>query len=394
MKRIAFTYLATLLLLAGCGDDTSNPVVIQSPDDDPGSGNNPPTESGFRLLDVFPNLSFSQPLDLQASDDGSGRIFVVEKGGSIQVFENDPQVAEASGFLNLPGIATGSELGLLGLALHPNFSVNRYFFVYYSPTETSSRISRFEADPNGNLTNNATELVLLEFEQPFTNHNGGQLAFGPDGYLYISSGDGGSGGDPQNNAQNNGNLLGTILRIDVDNTQGNLNYAIPSDNPFAGNTSAREEIFAYGLRNPWRMSFDTETGALWTGDVGQNRVEEIDVIVNGGNYGWRLFEGTSCFSGNCDASGLVAPTFEYTQENGDRSITGGYVYRGTMNPALSGAYVYGDFVSGRIWALDEDGNNELLLESGLQISSFGTDVNNELYVCAFNGKIYRLEETQ
>lgn len=393
MKRNAVCFLILCLVLVGCGGDGSNGVDIPATDDD--AGNNPPSnEVGLELVDAFPNQSFSEPVDFQALDDGSNRIFVVEKGGSIQVFENTPQIQQASEFLNLPGISTGSELGLLGLAFHPDFSNNRFFFVYYTPTSSSSRISRFTAGQNGGLTNNATEVVLLEFPQPFTNHNGGQLAFGSEGYLYISSGDGGSGGDPDNNAQTNSNLLGTILRIDVDNTQGNLNYSIPSDNPFVGNPNARGEIFAYGLRNPWRMSFDTETGMLWTGDVGQNRVEEVDVIVNGGNYGWRLFEGSSCFSGECNTTGLVAPFFEYTQENGDRSITGGYVYRGAENTSLLGKYIYGDFVSGRIWALDADGNNEFLLDSSLQITCFGTDANEELYVCDFGGRVYRLVETE
>jgi glucose/arabinose dehydrogenase len=203
-------------------------------------------------------------------------------------------------------------------------------------------------------------------------------------------GDGGGSGDPDNNAQNKTNLLGNILRIDVDNTQNGLNYAIPADNPFINDIDSRDEIFAYGFRNPWRMSFDTGTGRLWTGDVGQNQIEEIDVVELGGNYGWKLFEGTSCFSGDCNDAGLIPPIFEYNQDNGDRSITGGYVYRGEELTALQGKYVYGDFVSGRIWTLTEDGStNELLLESGFNIASFGTDANQELYLCAFNGTIYR-----
>jgi len=394
MKGFPYTSIIIAFLLFSCGNDTFNSTVIEGSDAPPTDGNNPPTEEiTLTLFNVFPNLSFLQPLDMQSARDGSNRIYIVQKDGNIRVFENDSETEETSVFLNLPRISTVSEQGLLGLAFHPNFRDNGYFYVHYNPTPTISRISRFTASPNGGLTNNATELIVLEFTQPFTNHNGGQLAFGPDGFLYISSGDGGSGGDPQNNAQNKSNLLGTILRIDVDNRQGNLNYAIPGDNPFVNEPEAREEIFAYGLRNPWRMSFDTVTGMLWTGDVGQNEVEEIDIITNGGNYGWKLFEGTSCFSGSCSALDLIAPTFEYTQENGDRSITGGYVYRGLENPSLVGKYIYGDYVSGRIWALDSDGNNELLLESGFRIASFGTDAANELYICAFNGVVYKLLET-
>jgi glucose/arabinose dehydrogenase len=238
-----------------------------------------------------------------------------------------------------------------------------------------------------------SESVVLEIPQPRTNHNGGQLAFGPDGHLYISVGDGGGAGDTNGNAQNRANLLGNILRIDVDNTLGSLNYSIPPDNPFVDEPDFRSEIYAYGFRNPWRMSFDTQTDKLWAGDVGQNTIEEIDIIELGGNYGWNLYEGTDCFSGDCNDSGLMNPIFEYSQRSGDRSITGGYVYRGTENPSIIGKYIFGDFVSGRIWAFDEDGgSNRILAETGLGITSFGTDADQELYVCAFDGNIYKFEE--
>ena len=279
---------------------------------------------------------------------------------------------------------------------HPNFENNGYVYLCYTPSERLSVISRFTvSNANPNNLDLASELELIEIPQPAVNHNGGQIAFGPDGYLYIAMGDGGGSGDPDGNAQNRTNLLGNILRIDVDNTENEFNYAIPADNPFANDVDARNEIFAYGFRNPWRMSFDTVTGKLWTGDVGQNQIEEIDVVELGGNYGWKLFEGTSCFSGDCNDSGLIPPIFEYNQDNGDRSITGGYVYRGDELTTLQGKYVYGDFVSGRIWTLTEDGStNELLIESGFNIASFGTDANQELYLCAFNGNIYKfsLEE--
>lgn len=397
MKRINLWVLATFLVCISCnsdentaGDGTDD--QSQSDDDNPDNGDGVPT---LELVNAFPSLPFNQPLDLQSPNDGSNRIFVVEKGGLIKVFSNDSTVDEVDIFLDLSSdLSTESEMGLLGLAFHPNFSSNGYFYVHYNPNTTVSYISRFTAASGSNSSNANSELVVMEIPQPFTNHNGGQLAFGPDGYLYLAIGDGGSGGDPQNNAQTRSNLLGNILRIDVDNPTNGLNYGIPNSNPFLGQANVREEIFAYGLRNPWRMSFDTATGDLWTGDVGQNEREEVNVIIEGGNYGWKLFEGTSCFSGDCDDTGLVPPLFEYNQSNADRSITGGYVYRGNSVTTLLGRYVYGDFVSGRIWALELDGSsNELLFSSGLNIASFGTDEAQELYVCAFDGSIYKFVET-
>jgi len=241
-----------------------------------------------------------------------------------------------------------------------------------------------------------TQMVLLEFGQPYSNHNGGQLAFGPDGYLYIAVGDGGSGGDPQGNGQNPKTLLGTILRIDVDNSNGEFNYAIPPDNPFANNTEGfREEIYAYGLRNPWRFSFDAENGQLWTGDVGQNAYEEINIIEKGANYGWNMMEGFHCYkpAENCDKEGLELPVWEYDRSGGDISVTGGFVYRGPSHSELEGLYVYADYVSGRIWTLDNSDptnpeNNELLRAS-FSISSFGVDEDNEIYICGFDGKIHK-----
>jgi glucose/arabinose dehydrogenase len=328
------------------------------------------------------------------ANDDSNRIFVVEKLGLIKAFENDEASDTYDIFLDLSGdISTVSEQGLLGLAFHPDFSINGFYYVHYNPDRSTSRISRFTA--NGNTTISGSELILMDIPQPLTNHNGGQVIFGPDGFLYLSIGDGGGAGDPGNNAQNLSNLLGTILRIDVDNPEGGLNYGIPASNPFAGQAGARPEIFAYGLRNPWRMSFDAVTGVLWTGDVGQNEREEIDIISSGGNYGWRLFEASECFSGNCDNSGLEPPVFEYDHSNNDRSITGGFVYRGNQLTTISGKYIYGDFVSGRIWGLETDGSaNELLLSTGRSISAFGIDAENELYVCDFDGGIYKFVETE
>jgi len=398
-SRTLFCLLLSFFIFSCNNDNAVNSDVdmeMQEPEDEnPNDDNDDDTEITISVVDAFPNLSFSQPLDFQTPTGTSNRIYVAEKGGDIKVFDNDASVNEASTFLDLGNIATSSEQGLLGFVFHPKFETNGFFYVHYTPNSGVAFVSRFSVSQNdSNVAEANSELVILEIPQPQANHNGGQIAFGPDGFLYIAVGDGGGGGDPDGNSQNRTNLLGNILRIDVDNVETGLNYAIPSDNPFIGESNVRGEIFAYGLRNPWRMSFDTQTGKLWTGDVGQNQTEEIDVVESGGNYGWNLFEGSDCFSGDCNKTGLIEPIFEYAQDNGDRSITGGYVYRGNENASLQGKYIYGDFVSGRIWALNEDGNgNELILESGLSIASFGTDVNQELYICAFDGSIYKLQVT-
>lgn len=406
MKLFRIISLALLILFFACDSDTVEPIgdgQQELPEDDNDLNDDNDDEVGVlnetvtvSVVNAFENLSFNQPLDLQSSNDDTNRIFVAEKTGRILVFKNEPSVSSTDTFLDLSAnLSTTSEQGLLGFAFHPNYISNGHVYVCYNPNAGVSFISRFTVSQgNPNAVDMNSELVLLQIPQPQTNHNGGQLAFGPDGYLYISSGDGGGGGDPDNNAQTRSNLLGNILRIDVDNTSGALNYGIPRDNPFVGENNIREEIFAYGLRNPWRISFDSETGALWAGDVGQGALEEIDIIVSGGNYGWKLFEGTSCFSGNCDVNGLIAPIYEYARDNpDDRSVTGGYVYRGDTVTALAGKYIYGDFVSGRIWALETDGSvNQLVTASGLSISSFGVDDNQELYVINFSGEIYKFEE--
>jgi glucose/arabinose dehydrogenase len=383
-----FTFLMVLLVNFSCLQDGEND------DQDP-------IEKGPIIAQVaFPNLSFDRPVDFQHAGDNSDRIFVVEQRGVIAVFQNDSEVEEKLIFLNIESKVNdqGNEEGLLGLAFHPDYENNGYLFVNYtaaSPRRTV--ISRFQVSNNDpNRADESSELVILEFNQPFSNHNGGQLSFGPDGYLYIASGDGGSGGDPQNHGQRPETLLGAILRIDVNKQEGGRNYGMPEDNPFVNNTEGfREEIYAYGLRNPWRFSFDPPTNTLWTADVGQNRAEEIDIISKGGNYGWRTMEGFSCFnpSSGCNQQGLELPVWEYTHANGDRSITGGFVYRGTEISELAGLYVYGDFVSGRIWTLDfsdlSNPINKELIKVDFSISSFGTDQHNELYLCGFDGKIYK-----
>nr|WP_246440697.1 PQQ-dependent sugar dehydrogenase [Rhabdobacter roseus] len=364
----------------------------------------PDEEVAYQTEEAFPGLSFSAPVDLTTAGDGSPRLFVVEQAGTIKVFDPMAGTPSASTFLDIRSKVTdGGERGLLGLAFHPNFSSNGYFYVNYTGrSPLVSIIARYTANlATPNQADPASELVLLTFSQPYSNHNGGGMKFGKDGYLYISTGDGGSGGDPQNNAQNRANLLGKILRLDVNGTDKG-NYGIPTDNPFRGNQDGhREEIYAYGLRNPWRISFDPETDQLWTGDVGQNSREEIDIITKGGNYGWRLKEGKDCYNpaSNCDQNGLVGPVYDYSQADGDKSITGGFVYRGTALPALVGKYIYGDYVSGRVWALEvnngQAGTNRLLVSNAGRISAFGVDAQQELYFCEYGGgKIMRLKTQQ
>lgn len=354
----------------------------------------PPVEtetSAVKLENAFPNLTFKQPVELTHAGDGTNRLFLIEQEGKIRVFENNAATKAADTYLDIVNkVASGGEMGLLGLAFHPNFKQNGYFYVNYTknnPRETV--ISRFKADPTANRVDPATETILFKFAQPYSNHNGGKVAFGPDGFLYIAAGDGGSGGDPQNNGQNLKTHLGKILRVDVNKTDKGT-YGIPADNPFVGNANALPEIYAYGLRNPWRFSFDQETGQLWTGDVGQNRLEEIDIIKKGGNYGWRLKEAQDCFNpkNDCNQGQLIDPIHQYPREDGI-SVTGGVVYRGSSTPDLKGKYIYADFGSGKVWALSFAGEkktgNQLLSSSAGSVSAFGEDAKREIYLLDYSG---------
>ena len=351
------------------------------------------------LEPAFPGIELDRMVLLTYADDESGRLFVVLQPGRIVVFENDPGVESAQTFLDIRERVNdaGNEEGLLGLAFDPAFAENGHFYVYYTASRPRrSVVSRFSLSAgDANRADPDSELVFLEVEQPYRNHNGGHLAFGPDGMLYVGLGDGGSSGDPRGNGQDTSTLLGSILRIDVSALDELGSYAAPPDNPFAGGEeAARGEIWAYGLRNPWRFSFDRVTGDLWAADVGQNLYEEVNVVRPGLNYGWNVMEGSHCYRREgCDTRGLELPVVEYGRDGGC-SVTGGYVYRGRRLPSLYGAYLYGDFCSGKIWALRHDGaavtEQMLIADTGLSISSFGEDASGEVYVLTFEGAVYRL----
>lgn len=355
----------------------------------------------MRLERVFGGLAFPELLHLTYADDGTRRLFAVTKPG--QVFAFEPGDATAAVFLDIRDRVNdaGSEEGLLGLAFDPDYTKNGYFYVYYSSAEPRrSVISRFEAGASQDAADPASERILLEVAQPFANHNGGHLVFGPDGYLYVGLGDGGSGGDPFGNGQNRGTLLGKILRIDVRRVDEVGSYVVPADNPFVGRSGARPEVWAYGLRNPWRFNFDRLTVELWAADVGQNALEEVDIVRKGGNYGWNIMEGSQCFrdpENECNQAGLEPPVAEYGHGDGC-SVTGGYVYRGRRLPSLYGAYVYGDYCSGKIWALRYDNGRvterlAIVPDGGVAISGFAEDQDGEVYVMDFGGGgIYRFVE--
>ena len=328
----------------------------------------------------------SNPVFVTHAGDGSGRLFVVEQPGRIRVVAGGA-LAPAP-FLDIAArVVSGGERGLLGLAFHPDYPRTRRYFVNYTRRpDGATVIAEYQVSAADSNVSARTERVLLVIEQPYPNHNGGMIAFGADGFLYIGMGDGGAGGDPQNRAQNRQDLLGKMLRIDVNGAQP---YAIPPDNPFVGG-GARPEIWALGLRNPWRFSFDRQTHELWAGDVGQGSWEEIDIVRRGGNYGWRLMEGAHCYNpARCDRQGLELPIAEYANSGNRCSITGGYVYRGTAIPRLAGMYVYGDYCSGEIFGL-RAGTRRVLLDTRLSISSFGEDEAGEMYVVDLRGGVYRL----
>ena len=349
----------------------------------------------IRIAQIAGNLD--RPVDISSPDDGSGRLFFVLQGGKI-VIHNGTRVI-ATPFLNISGAVTCcGEEGLLSLAFHPNYRTNGFFYIYYVNNNGDLVLARYKVSSNPNVANSVSRRILLTIPHPqFSNHNGGEIQFGKDGYLYLSVGDGGGGGDPFNNSQNLGSLLGKILRINVN--RGNP-YSIPEDNPFINRAGARKEIWAYGLRNPWRISFDRLRGALYIGDVGQGNWEEINFqkrrSPGGVNYGWNRMEGRQCFNppSNCNDGTLKLPVLTYNHSQGC-SVTGGFVYRGTAIPSLVGTYLYSDYCSGIIWGAKRVSGRwttRQLLLSGINITSFGEDQNGELYVThhSTSGGIYRI----
>lgn len=394
MMRSKITLIVSAALIVGCGGGGGESTVVAPP----------PTATAPTIVTqaVFANLSFTQPVALLQAPGDSTRWYVVEKNGYVRAFANDQNATSSSIFLDISGVINAAgEGGLLGMAFDPEFPVVPEVYVSFTRTGSPlvSYISRFSSLDGGVSLNPATEEVILTVNQPASNHNGGDIAFGPDGYLYAAFGDGGGAGDPNGNGQNTNTLMGAILRLDV---EGGSPYGIPAGNAFesnpvctgGSNTQPCPEIYAWGLRNPWRMSFDTLTSKLWVGDVGQGEWEEIDVIVSGGNYGWNVREGAHCFnpaSGCADT--FIEPVSEYDHGLG-RSVTGGFVYRGSAIANLAGWYVFGDFGSGRLFGIPEDSMvgvvPEVFQETGLQIVSFGQGSDGELYLLHFGGTIYQI----
>jgi glucose/arabinose dehydrogenase len=392
--------LLSALLLSAC-DRYDGAGLLPPPADD--------TLPSLALTELDLAFTFTQPVDIAHAGDGSGRLFVVERAGVVwSVAANEvstPAFLDISGRVQSTG---GSERGLLGIAFPPGFDDDGHFYVHYTSqpgfafgidiAAGDTIVSRIHID--GGIADPDREELVLHVPQPSNNHNGGQIAFGPDGYLYIALGDGGGSGDPDGNGQDPGTLLGALLRIDVE--AGIAPYRIPDDNPFTGDAGARDEIWAYGLRNPWRFSFDRQTGDLYIADVGQDRYEEINFqpAASGGgeNYGWNIMEGLHCFSppDGCDQTSLTLPVADYPiSGTADCAVTGGHVYRGGEHPDLQGVYLYGDFCSGRIrgFRVDPAGDVEpgLLLDSGLRISTFGEDEAGNLYVADYlGGDLYRI----
>lgn len=358
-------------------------------------------------IDIEPYASgFTNPVSIKHA--GDNRLFIVERAGVIKIVNNDGST-NPTPFIDINTLVSnsGGERGLLGLAFHPNYLTNGFFYVNYINNNGDTVISRFVTNPpDDNTANPSTEEILLTIAQPYSNHNGGDIAFGSDGYLYIATGDGGSGGDPENRSQNLNSLLGKLLRIDVNTASGGNNYGIPSDNPFVGTANARDEIWAYGLRNPWRFSFDRQTNDIWIADVGQNDIEEINMVpitTAGVNYGWRCYEGNSAYNttGCPDVNTITFPVSQYSHSGSGAfkcSITGGYRYRGTAQSTLSGLYFFADYCSNEIGILEYNGTTWDMSftqqYSGNNWTAFGEDVDGEIYVAGLSsGNIFKIVDT-
>ena len=411
MYRYLTCLLVFIFMLSACSTPiapgTASPIPLTDTPLPPSSTPRTPPASSTSLpsVNAIPDpgsyawkrvaSNLARPVELTRVGDESGRLFIVEQTGRILVIQNSaPLPAPFLDITNRVG-SQGSEQGLLGLAFHPRYKQNGLFFVNYTDQKGNTNIARFQVSADPNRADPGTEKRLLYVSQPFPNHNGGSLAFGPDGYLYIGLGDGGSGGDPHGHGQSRETLLGKILRIDVDHGDP---YTVPADNPFATGGGS-PEIWAYGLRNPWRFSFDRLTGDFYIADVGQDNYEEIDYLPagtpGGTNFGWNFKEGLHPYKGSTPAGvNLQDPVIEYDHNQGC-SVTGGYVYRGVNLPAWIGVYLYGDYCSGKVWGAlrNPDGTwqDSLLFETGFNISSFGEDQAGEVYLVDYQGSIYRLE---
>ncbi|MBL8169375.1 MAG: PQQ-dependent sugar dehydrogenase [Acidobacteria bacterium] len=352
-------------------------------------------QSATPAIQLIPVASgLSSPVYLTSARDGSNRLFIIEQPGRILLLPPGASAPLATPFLDIrTKISFGGERGLLGLAFHPQYATNRRFFVNYTRTgDGATVVSEFKASAANPNVADTTETILLTVAQPFSNHNGGWIDFGPDGFLYIGLGDGGSANDPGNRSQNVEDLLGKMLRIDVNTPNGAIPYSSPSSNPFFGATPGRDEIYATGLRNPWRCAFDRVTGELYAGDVGQGQIEEISIIELGKNYGWRVFEGTRCTNlgpAACNAAQYAPPLLEYNHSGGRCSVTGGYVYRGTQGSLPVGTYVFGEYCTGEIF-LWQNNAMRVLLDTTQAIAAFGEDEAGEIYVVNLQGTIHRI----
>jgi glucose/arabinose dehydrogenase len=392
MRHFAANSMSVCLALAGC---MLLPALAlgQKVDESP---------LPLKMVRAYPELRVVRPTVFTTAGDGTDRVFITTQQGIVNVMPNDQKVTETAPFLEIEDRVMykdkENEEGLLGLAFHPKYKENGQFFIYYTTKDAphTSVISRFRVSKdNPNVADPKSEEELMRIPQPYWNHNGGNMLFGPDGYLYIALGDGGAGNDPHNNGQKMNTVLGKILRIDVDHKDKGKQYAVPKDNPFVDTKDAAPEIFALGVRNIWGIAFDKKTGLLWAADVGQDKWEEIDLIVKGGNYGWRLREGFHKFGDSPEekAKDLIDPIWEYNHDLG-KSITGGAVYRGKRIPDLDGYYLYADYVSGKVWALKYDEKTKKVtenrsIESGtMPYMSIGEDADGEIYLCDAFGQIW------
>lgn len=411
MTRLFTLFLFAALILTACRTDdgiTVTPPVSTRTLSEAETAISQPASNAVTAVTAItlqPLITSGLDTPVYLTHAGDDRLFIVEKGGVVRIFQDG--VLQAAPFLDIRDRvdAGGSEQGLLSLAFHPDYGEvaavgNGRFFVNYTNKDGDTVISRFQVTADANVADAASETILLTIPQPFSNHNGGLVKFGPDGYLYVGMGDGGAAADPQGNGQNPQTLLGAMLRLDVNSSSADANYGVPADNPFVS-SDGRNEIWATGVRNPWRFSFDRQTGDLFIADVGQNAWEEVSFqpadSAGGENYGWDILEATHCFGdNNCDSSGTVLPIHEYQHENGRCSITGGYVYRGQQFPALVGNYFFGDYCTGEMWALTPDSDGgwaaHFLLDTEARLASFGEDAQGELYVVDMLGGVYRVGE--